>query len=157
MKPCVCQPTIVDTSRDAKRLRRLQAVPEINLLPVHLFKEPARQASSWKRKENMPLARCVKKYWGVNLEIDELCRRSPQHYHLSYEVFCSDPGRFTLEILAMAGLDYEPSILANWGDQPLHVLGGNRMKANTSSVIKLDESYKRHLSTIDTVLVRCRC
>lgn len=139
---------IVESSRRSGRLRRLRTIPEMQIIPIHLYKTPMGQAGSWKRK-GKGLIQFVPDYLARNMRIMAACRNDPQTVMLSYEQFCREPQQELRRLLGAAGLAYDESILSTWGEAPIHTLGGNRMKRSTSSEIVLDEGWKQRLSALD--------
>ena len=147
---------IVDSSRSGGRLRRLQAVPGLEVLPVHLHKAPGRQAWSWVRKgHGLPFV--MKEFWLTHLKAAAACRGNPASRTLAYERFCADPGTVLEGLFAWMGLEHEPGVLHAWGQAPIHVLGGNHMKRSDRSDIALDDGYRTRLHAWTRWTVAATC
>ena len=141
---------VVDPSRRVDRLRRLGEIAELEVVPVHVFKDPRAQYSSHKRKQGwLGGARGVRSYGQTNLQALGLARRFPQRVHLSYEELCSRPG-LAIEVLSRTlDLPDAPEILETWGEVPVHALEGNRMLRRAGSEIRLDESWRSRLNPVE--------
>ena len=147
---------LIDSSRRSSRLQRLSKMPELNVVPLHLYKTPLAQAGSWKRK-GVTLAQCVFDYWTRNLRILSACSSDPKAVMLSYEYFCENPTSELTRLTLALGLDANPEILQTWGEQPIHTLGGNRMKFKTSSAIKADEGWREVLGPAEARVMQAIC
>lgn len=73
--------------------------------------------------------------------------------HLAYEDLCSDPRGELSRIMQMVGLEVQQRQLSEFGITESHILGGNRQRAEKSSTIRLDESWKWRLSSMEMRLV----
>ncbi len=144
---------IVDTTRRPSHLRALARVPGLELYPVHIFKNPRRQIASAKRKGGWWLP-TLWNYGMRGRRVRGLQRQWPNLVHVPYESFCRDPRGQLERMLAPAGLEVEDRQIESWGEQPIHILGGNRQRTNTSSEIRLDESWKERLTPFERNLVR---
>ena len=130
---------IVDCSRKANRLRWLQEIPELEVTPIHLYKSPRNQASSWKRK-GRNFFQYLNEYWGRNLSVMNACAENPASMRLSYEYFCEHTEDELRRLCAGIGVAYDERMLNEWAGQTIHTLGGNRRtKKETSSRIELRE------------------
>jgi hypothetical protein len=147
---------IVDSSRRSSRQQRLARISELEVVPVHLYKTPLAQAGSWKKK-GRNLAQFVSDYWARNARILNAGRNDPRAVMLSYEYFCENPKSELSRLFSAFGLDVNPEVLKGWGAQPIHTLGGNRMKFNTSSEIYLDEGWRKALSPIEVKVMQSTC
>ncbi len=147
---------LVDSSRRSSRLQRLAKISELEVVPVHLYKTPIAQAGSW-RKRGRNLSRFVFDYWRRNARILYACRNDPKAVMLSYEYFCQNPKSELSRLFSVFGLDVDPEVLKSWGAQPIHTLGGNQMKFNTSSEIYLDEGWRKALNPLEVKIMQSTC
>lgn len=143
---------IVDTSRRRTYFSQLEQNPDLELIPVHLFKDPRRQHSSSKRK-GRSLLHTVLTYANRGRRIRGMRPRGHPVLHLSYEDLCSDPRVELNRIMQTVGLEFQQRQLSEFGTTESHILGGNRQRADKSSTIRLDESWKWRLSSMETGLV----
>jgi len=144
---------IVDTSRRTSYFNALQKVPGVELIPVHLFKDPRAQYSSAKRKGRALLHSA----WTYNLRgrrVRGMKPAGPEIVHLSYEALCRDPEGQLGRIMQAAGLEFETSQTTAFGENESHILGGNRQKKDKSSRIRLDETWRKRLTPMEESLVR---
>ncbi|TVP52316.1 MAG: sulfotransferase [Halomonadaceae bacterium] len=142
---------IVDTSRRRSYFAELEKVPGVELIPVHLFKDPRAQFSSAKRKNGNLFA----SVWSYNLRGRRVRGMQPAGrpvLHLSYESLCRDPMGQIARIMEAAGLPFEPDQVTHYGASELHIIGGNRQRHDTSSAIRLDESWRRRLTPMEQKL-----
>ncbi len=139
---------IVDTSRRRTYFTKLEQVPGVELIPVHIFKDPRAQASSNKRK-GIGLLRSL---WNYNLRGRRVRSMEPAGspvLHLSYEQLCRDPRGELARIMEAAGLEFEEQQVSTFGEQETHILGGNRQRRDKSSNIQLDETWRERLSPFE--------
>lgn len=147
---------LVDSSRRSSRQQRLAKIPELEVVPVHLYKTPLAQAGSWKKK-GRNLSQFVSGYWTRNMRILNAFRNDPKAMMLSYEYFCQNPKSELSRLFSVLGLDVDPEVLKSWGEQPIHTLGGNHMKFNTSSEIYLDEGWRKVLNPLEVKVMQSTC
>ncbi len=146
---------IVDSSRDVVRLRHIRSVGGIDVIPVHIFKQPRAQHASYRRK-GQGLGATIREYWRVNLKAVRHNRPDSPMIVVPYEAFCRDPARYVATIMAQAGSCMHRDQLERWGGADLHVLGGNRMKFAKSSEIRLDENWQA-LPLMEAVALDLTC
>jgi len=143
---------IVDTSRRRTYFSQLEKNADLELIPVHLFKDPRRQHSSSKRK-GRSLAHTVWTYGMRGRRVRGLRPRGQPVLHVSYERLCSEPGTQLTRIMQAVGLAVEAQQLTEFGRVQSHIIGGNRQREDRSSVIRLDESWRGRLSSLERGLV----
>jgi hypothetical protein len=139
---------IVDTSRRRTYFTKLEQVPGVTLIPVHIFKDPRAQYSSNKRK-GMGMVRSVWNYNTRGRRVRTMKPKGPPVVHVSYEALCRDPRGQLQRIMAAAGLEFEEQQVTAFGEAETHILGGNRMRSDSSSVIRLDESWRKRLTPFE--------
>ena len=143
---------IVDTSRRRGYFSKLEEVPGVELIPVHIFKDPRAQASSNKRK-GMSVARSL---WNYNLRghrVRGMSTSGKPVLHLAYEDLCRDPEGEVARIMHYAGLEFEQDQVSAFGEKETHILGGNRQRTDKSSNIRLDETWRKRLTPLQQRLV----
>lgn len=144
---------IVDTSRRRTYFTKLEQVPGVRLIPVHLFKDPLAQYSSNKKKR-MSMLRSV---WNYNVRGRRVRGMTPKGQpilHVPYEALCRNPREEIHRIMSAAGLAFEEEQVKSFGAMETHILGGNRMRQDTSSVIRLDETWKTRLTPFEKKVVK---
>jgi len=139
---------IVDTSRRRTYFARLAQVPGVEIIPVHIFKDPRAQYASNKRK-GMGLLRSVWNYNVRGARIRDMKPDGPPVVHVAYEELCRNPRGELQRIMAAAGLAFEEEQVSAFGEMETHIIGGNRMRLDKSSVIRLDENWRRRLSRFE--------
>lgn len=138
---------IVDTSRRRGYFSELERVPGVELVPVHIFKDPRAQFSSNKRK-GMSLPRSL---WNYNLRSRRVRGMQPKSQpvlHVSYEALCRNPQQQLTRIMNAAGLEFEQDQVSAYGSKETHILGGNRQRTNKASNISLDETWRKRLTPL---------
>lgn len=143
---------IMDTSRRVQRLRRLKHIEGLPLLPILLFKGPRRQVSSFRRK-GVDLKDSLKNYWRGNLSVLQDVSSSKDSLIIQYEDLCREPDRYLSLLVRLFGLDEDNTILDRWGENEVHMLGGNRMNSAKSSVINLDDNWQKRLRSMERIVV----
>ncbi len=144
---------IVDTSRRRTYFAKLEQVPGLELIPVHIFKSPWAQYSSNKRK-GMGLIRSL---WNYNVRGRRIRTMKPKGHpivHVHYEDLCRDPERHLARIMAAAGLAFEDEQVTAFSESETHILGGNRARSDKSSVIRLDENWRERLTVFEQSAAR---
>ena len=144
---------IVDTSRRRTYFGKLEQVRDVELFPVHIFKDPRAQYSSNKRK-GMGMLRSV---WNYNVRGRRIHGMKPKGRpieHVSYEALCRDPRGELGRIMSAVGLAFEADQLTAFGEKETHILGGNRMRKDKSSIIRLDEKWHTRLTPFEKRAVR---
>jgi len=144
---------IVDTSRRRGYFRELAKTPGVELVPVHIFKDPRAQCSSARRK-GRSIWPAIWNYNTRSRRVRSLARDWPGMVHVSYEALCQNPREELGQIMAAAGLELEEQQINHWGEQETHILGGNRQRRSTSSEIRLDESWRERLTPFQQYLIR---
>lgn len=139
---------VIDTSRRAERLRRLAGIPELDVIPILLFKDPRSQAGSFRRK-GMGLGTAVANYWRGNLRPLARMTRHPDGMVIQYEDVCADPAAHLLHICHRLDLEPRADTLRIWGGVQTHMLGGNRMHSGSSSCIRTDQSWRTQLDGVE--------
>ena len=133
---------IVDSSKDPSRLKALREADVVDLIPIHLFRDPRGMINSRTRK-GKGLLRAVAHFnqrtW--------LIRRAVSGMHgcvLHYDRLTRNPGKEVERLMQHIGLPFEPDQL-NWAGRERHNIGGNRMRRTTDSTIREDLKWKTEL------------
>lgn len=141
---------IVESSRQPSYLNLLPGEPDFASLPVHIFKHPGAQAWSAHRAGRSVLREMRHYRRRSRAILKELASRK-MAIHVSHDVFCTEPERQLVRILERAKMQPAPRQLETWGTNGLHIIGGNRMKKETSSAIKNDDSWRSSLPILHRV------
>lgn len=144
---------IIESSRQPSYLDFLPAEPEFASLPVHIFKHPGAQAWSAYRAGRSVL-REMRRYRRRSRAILKRLVNSKIAVHISHDAFCAAPETQLRRILDRAKMQPDPRQLETWGTNELHIIGGNRMKKETSSAIKSDESWRSLLPIFHRITAR---
>jgi len=143
---------IVDTSRRRGYFSSLAKVEGVELVPVHIFKDPRAQCASMRRK-GRTIFPAIWNYRMRSRRVRALGEAFPGMVHVSYEALCRDPRAQLGRIMQAAGLELEDTQLTQWGETEVHILGGNRQRRSRSSEICLDESWQQRLRGWEKTLI----
>lgn len=144
---------ILESSRQPSYLDLLPGPPDFLSVAVHIFKHPGSQAWSAFRAGRSVL-REMRHYRRRSRAILKRLSQHPAAIHISHDEFCTVPGKSLRRILVLAGRQPDAGQLENWGGKAMHIIGGNRMKKDTSSVIKADDSWRHHLPLLHRITAR---
>ncbi len=135
---------LLDTSKDAARLRYLLDDPTLRLRVVHLVRDGRAVACSLIRKGHAP-QQAAREWVSEHEQALRLLQRlEPQHWmRLRYEDFCREPLHWLNRICELAALPPVEALPA-WHEQQSHVIG-NRMRLRGDSTIRLDETWRQRL------------
>jgi len=137
---------VVDSSREIARLRRLRGVDGLDVFPVHLIKDPRAQFRSHTRRGRSGY-RGMRNYVETNLRAIRVLTRDFQDYAVvTYESLTDDPAGSIAGLVGWLGLDPQPGLVSSWGEEKLHVFGGNRMLRDSSSKIMPDRRWEDELT-----------
>lgn len=143
---------IVDTSRHPEWSRLLRPLAGVEVLPVHIYKSPLAQAASAKRK-----ARSVYGEIAKYITRSRSCRaeaRCGDGVTLAHQDLCATPRQEIVRIMERLCHIPDSRQVEDWGSCPLHMLGGNRMRASTRSEIKPDADMAGLFSPVQSALLR---
>jgi hypothetical protein len=144
---------LVESSRRPWHARGLNGHPGIQVVPIHIFKDPRAQMGSAKRRGE-PLWRETVKYWRISLSVASHARQHPAGIGVPYEAYCLEPERWLRHIMLRLGRPFQPVQLSDWGRAERHMLGGNDMKALGSSTVIVDSRWNQTLKPHEQQLVR---
>ena len=155
---------IVDSSKSLHRLKRLRRAvgdgAQLKLIPIHLHRGPFGTLNSARRKES-DLCAPIYKYCESFFETRTYLKKI-RHVRVCYETLARNPRRELSRVMQEIGLVFEVSQL-HWRNAVIRDVGGNRMRAGSSDVIRLDQSWRRELKgllklriLIQTLPVRLR-
>ncbi len=140
---------LVDSSKDAARLKLLHLYSTDRLKWIHLVRDGRAVAASYfRRNPQMTMEQAARGWLRRNKYIKTMMRTMPKSggYFLRYEDFCGDPERFMQEICQFVGLDYRPEML-EFREEPKHNVRGNPMRfRHGEAKIVLDERWRAELS-----------
>ena len=155
---------IVDSSKNLLRLKGLMRAvslgAQFDLIPIYLRRGPFGTLNSARRKrEDL----CVPIYdYNKYFFQSRRCLDGTHHSLVYYERLARNPRRELSRVMHEIGLSFEESQLT-WRNAIIRDIGGNRMRRESSELIRLDQSWRRELSLrlkikifIQTLPVRLR-
>lgn len=134
---------IVDSSKIPRRLGHLMQLPELEIYPVHLVREPKGQIASVMRKHGGFLKNIVR-YEIVQEKVHRKLKSVP-HSVVRYEDLVRDPESTLRSILQPLGLNFDRRQLS-WAEAEKHIVAGNHMRFETKSKLVLDERWRERLT-----------
>lgn len=135
--------TIVDSSKNEKRLLRLLRLRPVDVRPVHLIRRPHGVVYS-QVKKGRDWVRCSLD-WAKKTRRTRRLLQEFEHQIVRYEELATDPARVLQELMPRLGLSFEEQQL-EWAGRERHNCGGNRMRRSSSSDIRLDEGWRDGLN-----------
>jgi hypothetical protein len=136
-------PFVTDNSKSVGRLARLLAVPDLQVIPVFVHRDPRGRAQSIRKRSGMRYAPTVA-YTHRSLRAWWLLRNRP-HIAVEYEALAADPKGQLERLMGRLGLEAEPEQLA-WADQVHHNIGAADVLNKTEgSTIRPDDGWKTAL------------
>lgn len=141
---------VVDSSKGLTRLKRLMATPGLEVVPIHMVRDPRGRANSVRKDRNKVLATAIQYDYNAFRIAWELWGTS--HAMIRYEDLVGDPERELRRLMQTLDLDFEAGQL-EWAGPESHNLAGNRMRRGSESQLKLDLSWQTELSPMQRGLV----
>ena len=133
-------PFVTDNSKSVIRLRRLMAAPDIDVIPVHVLRDPRGRAQSLRKRKNQNYIPTFS-YSHRSLRLYFLLRNQP-HIVVNYEKLAYDPEVQLGKLMDRLGLGLEPAQL-QWADMPHHNIGSADVFRKTQgSTIRPDDAWK---------------
>ncbi len=134
---------VVDSSKQVMRLARLLQIPNLDVFPIFLLRDPKGQICS-SQKDSSSLVKLIGNYVRTNREIYNLVKNRP-HAVVHYEELVRNPEETLSSLMRELGLAFDPNQL-QWAEPVRHNVGGNGMRRGTSSELKLDEKWRERFS-----------
>jgi hypothetical protein len=135
---------LVDASKSPNRLALLLEIPEIELYVVHLVRDGRAVINSYRRK-NWSRWGTYRKWLAVCLACRILNRHAARGWiNMKYEDLAANPKLEATRVCKLLGLEFQPSML-DFRQHRHFGIGGNRMRFDGQSDIRLDEKWRREL------------
>ncbi len=134
---------VTDNSKSVVRLRRLMAIPDLEVIPIHNLRDPrGRAVSVHKRKQQIYIPNLTYSHRAARLY--RLLRNEP-HIVVNYEKLAADPQRYLEALMKRLGMEFEPQQL-EWADLPHHNIGSaDVLRATDGSAIRPDIGWRQKL------------
>lgn len=144
---------IVDSSKSTRRLRALLTSPDLEVVPIVLYRDPRGQVFSEMRKRRS-LLMSIYRFRHAYREIVELLAGRP-HLFLRYEDLVASPEATLRALMQALGLGFDPK-QHDWATSEHHGLGGNRMRQKRSADTPIipDDEWQAGLSPLRQWLVK---
>ena len=142
---------IVDSSKRVTRLRRLLDHPDLEVLPVHILRDPRGRSNSVRRRNGRVLGPAVQ-YSYRSLRLFRLLYNRP-HWVIRYERLALDPEEELGRLMDFLGLPFEQRQVADWAAMDRHNLAGNRVRTARDSSINADQSWQTELGPLARLAV----
>jgi len=136
---------VVDSSKSLQRLLRLRNIPDLEVYPVHVVRNPwGRSNSVRKDRSRIYTAAIHYSYDSIRTYMSLVAK---PHTMIRYEELVSRPRQELQRLMQYMGLEFEEGQL-DWGNQESHNIAGNRMRRGQDSTLKLDNSWRDELSSM---------
>ena len=148
------RPFVVDSSKRYFRLKRLLAIPELDVRVVHLVRHPCGVTYSHIRsggRVSFPSYGLGFSYLRGELRALRLLA-GEERLVVRYEDLAHDPTTVLATVMDWLGLTYEPSQL-EWSDTQQHSIGGNPMRFARNSTISPDVEWKQELGIVRKMII----
>lgn len=139
-----------DASKDPMAIRHFERDADIRLQVVHMVRDVRGVAlSRIKNRGEMNWNRAVSAWLRMNRSIDRELRRVPEAtwIRIRYEDLCRDPTGTMNRFFQFCGLD-DHDVGCNFSSEEHHIVG-NRMRLTSISAIRLDETWRRTLTSVE--------
>ena len=142
---------LLDSSKDFARFARLKLMRDVEVFPVFLIRDVRAVAHSYVKRERQALGLNRMSYLGaairwvfVNTMSQILLWVSRSTYvRVSYDQFCTDPGRVVSHLNMTMGLDISPDhFVEDVNSTEYHNVGGNLVRFKPLKEIRADRSWK---------------
>ncbi|MFA9460383.1 sulfotransferase [Thiohalorhabdus sp. Cl-TMA] len=137
---------VVDSSKRVSRLRRLLAHPELEVVPVHILRDPRGRSNSIRRRNGRLFGPAVQ-FSYRSLRLFRLLFNRP-HWVIRYERLAASPEWEMRPLMDFLGLPLEDGQIRNWADRDNHNLAGNRVRTARDSAIVPDRSWETELDPL---------
>ena len=133
-------PYVTDNSKSAGRLRRLLQSPEIEVIPVHVIRDPRGRAQSLRKRKNQSYIPTFS-YTHRSLRLYRLLR-DREHIVVNYERLAQDPEGQLTKLMHRLDLEFESEQL-NWADRAHHNIGAaDVLRKTEGSAIRPDNAWR---------------
>jgi hypothetical protein len=140
---------IVDSSKRPGRLAYLMQLEGVEVLPIHLIRDPKGQICSAMR-QNGGFARHVYEYVAINERIRQILKGT-RHACIHYEDLVLDPERTLSTVLQPLGLRFDHRQLC-WHSHVHHAVAGNHLRWQPTGLV-LDQRWKQSLSLAQQAII----
>lgn len=131
--------TVVDNSKSVGRLRELMKHSDLEIVPIHVMRDPRGRARSLRKRGSLGLIPTVT-YTHRSLRIFALLRKR-RHVTVDYDRLAADPRGELEGLMQRLGLDFEEQQLS-WAEQSHHNIGAADVLASTDgSRIRPDNAH----------------
>ena len=132
---------VVDNSKSVGRLRRLMAVDGLEVLPIHVARDPRGRAQSLRKRNSRGYLPTLT-YSHRSLRAFALLRDRP-HIAVDYDRLAASPGTEVPKLMARIGVVFEPAQL-RWAEARHHNIGSaDVLRGSRGSTIRVDDAWER--------------
>ena len=143
----------LDNSHSPHRLRTLNKNVNLDVFPVHLIRDPRGVSLSMMTNSGFSVSEAVESWIKHQLNIFRIANERRPALLLTYESLCRNKDIELARLHEFAGLEHE-KFEGDFKKRQHHILG-NRMRLS-DGVVKLDERWKRDLSSADLRVIENR-
>jgi hypothetical protein len=144
-------PFVTDSSKSSRRLRRLLDMPDLEVIPVHMHRDPRGYAYSQSKRKAKALIPAFS-YTYRSLLLYRILRNR-NHIVVQYERLAKDPEKVLRQLLHVLGLQFEDQMLS-WAEYTHHSLGAEDVIRKTSgSELRPDTAWHEGLPVHKQMLI----
>lgn len=134
-------PYVTDNSKSVQRLARMMAAPDIDVVPVHVLRDPRGRAQSLRKRKQQNYIPTFT-YSHRSLRLYQLLK-DQEHIVVNYEKLAADPVGQLTKLMHRLELEFEPRQL-EWADLPHHNIGSaDVLRKTDGSTIKPDDAWRK--------------
>jgi hypothetical protein len=144
-------PVILDSSKDARRLKALYLTEPGSFRLIHLLRDGRAIVASAMRRKGIDVVTACRDWLKIMRSLDWVIRSIPQHqtHRVYYERLCTEPEETLRALCEFLGIAFVQDMLT-LRKQIAHNIGGNPMRFRRGeSAIKLDDRWRREMSAGD--------
>lgn len=144
---------VTDNSKSVSRLKRLMQRTDIEVIPIHVLRDPRGRAQSLRRRQNQDYLPTFS-YSHRSLRLFALLYNRP-HIVVNYDRLAADPQLELSRLMERLGLAFEPGQL-EWAWQAHHNIGSaDVLRKTEGSVIQPDNAWQERMPRHVQYLVQC--
>lgn len=142
---------VTDNSKSGDRLKRLMLHSDMEVIPVHVLRDPRGRAQSVRKRKNQSYMPALS-YSYRSLRLFALLYKKP-HIVVDYDRLASDPQGEVAKLMHRLDLELEPQQLS-WAEQRHHNIGAADVLQKTEgSTIRPDEAWKERLAGYEKKII----
>ena len=142
---------VTDNSKSGHRLKRLMAHTGMEVIPIHVLRDPRGRAQSVRKRKNRSYMPALSYSYRALRLFTLLYGKS--HIVVDYDRLAKDPQGEVAKLMRRLGLEHEPQQMS-WAEHSHHNIGAADVLQKTEgSTIRPDDAWKERLSEHEKKIV----